>query len=357
MRYGAPPGEVRPPKYASYFDAMFGIRTGFGERAETIHIAYETARRSKKVWVLPGFFGALILVVALSIAQEGIKMPYLIGRVILIDYLIFFFGWICGWSAAWRWRNDREFLEELVVTNQRPAVIGNLLFAGYLAAWFRVLVLIALVETAWGMVTTALDINLMAKGLIAWAEIFCMGFVPMLVTMALLVWFHLETLRIAYWMFSVPALPQVNLRQRAVTNLVLTALYVVLLTVLGSGVTGVCSAVAGGVLSLLGHFYPVKHIDIPTLSFFLGSIPGLLIVIGLKRYIVQLYEASFCRSYLLYCWYGAAETIHPLHYPPEITRHLTEWVTFLDQEEAEAALDRMKARNAHGKPPSGDAAT
>ncbi|HNM46802.1 MAG TPA: hypothetical protein PKH51_07265, partial [Candidatus Sumerlaeota bacterium] len=135
MRYPSV-GNVRPGKYKSLFDFLFGIRTGFGESGATIHIAYAAATRARRNWILPGLLGLMTLVATLLLGIKGIEMPYLISRIILIDYLIFFFGWVCGWSAASRWRNDREFLEELVITNQRPAIIGNLLFAGYLSVWF-----------------------------------------------------------------------------------------------------------------------------------------------------------------------------------------------------------------------------
>ncbi|MEO8376149.1 MAG: hypothetical protein ABI579_00635 [Candidatus Sumerlaeota bacterium] len=335
---------------------MFGIRSGFGESCETIRIAYAASIRRGKNWVLPGMLGLLVGIVAILTAIKGMGMPYLIMRVILFDYLIFFFGWICGWSAASRWRNDHEFLEELIVTNQRPAIVGNLLFAGNLAVWFRILVMICVVEIVWGTITSINALNLLDKDLATWLTLFFAGFIPMVITMVILVWFHLETLRIAYWMFAIPALSQVDLRQRAISNLLVTGMYVFLLTAIGSMVTGILGGLGTAFFALFGKAFTVKSVDEATLGFFVGSIPGLLLIIYLKRYIVNLYELAFWRTYMLYCWYGAGETVHPRTYPVALHQHVGPWVAFLQMEEAQTADGEMDTTGITPSRPA-DAAT
>lgn len=355
MRYPSV-GNVRPGKYKSLFDFLFGIRTGFGESGTTIHIAYAAATRARRNWILPGLLGLMTLVATLLLGIKGIEMPYLISRIILIDYLIFFFGWVCGWSAASRWRNDREFLEELVITNQRPAIIGNLLFAGYLSVWFRILVLMAVVEIIWCSFTTALNLNLLSRPAMDWLYVIVLGFLPMVVTISLLAWFHLETLRISYWMFAIPSLSQVNLRTRALVNLIITGFYVGILTGIGSAVTGVFSVSGILLFELMGQTGPKAPLDRPTVEFFIGSIPGILIVIFCKRFIVTLYETAFWRIYMLYCWYGAAEKVHPPAYPVSLQQHVQPWINFLQQEEAQIAAGLTKD-DAAGAPGGGHSIT
>src|SRR5690606_34785846 len=102
----------------------------------------------------------------------------------------------------------------------------------------------------------------------------------------LLAWFHLETMRISYWMFSVVALPGKNLRDHAILNAILIFLYVMALTTIGSMIAGVLAGV-GTVLYLIvqsiagnalgwGDYW----LDVMWYS---AAIPGLVLVGMLKR--------------------------------------------------------------------------
>lgn len=167
----------------------------------------------------------------------------------------------------------------------------------------------------------------------------------MVIVFVLLVWFHLETLRISYWMFAIPSLSQIDLRAKAIANLLVTGVYVFLLTAAGSMVTGLIGLVFSGILEALTSSAPPSTMSSFTSGFFLAAIPGLLVIIYFKRYIVQLYEFAFWRTYMLYCWYGAGETVHPMTYPVSLHQHIGPWVEFLKLEEAQIAAGESKIAN------------
>lgn len=324
-------------------DMLHGNRKGFGHGRQVIRLADAAAARRGMNWVLPGLLGLLIGSIALFF---GIKMtdmggfPYMMLRIIVVDYLVFFFGWICAWNAASRWRNNQSFIEELVVTNLRPAIVGNLLFAGSMGVWIRLLGVIMLLDLAMisfhspglGLPDAGSDLASALGAII--------GFVLCIPCFVLLAWFHLETLRIAYWMFAVAALPQVKLMHRAVVNLFLICLYVTVLTGIGSMVTGLLGLIGGAAFTLMTGSPtgggPGTNPFAPMLPWALASIPGLLVVGFLKRQIVTLYEMSFWRAYILFCWFGAGETEHPRFYSEELTQHVGPWIRFLREEENEA---------------------
>jgi hypothetical protein len=169
----------------------------------------------------------------------------------------------------------------------------------------------------------------------------------------ILAWFHLETLRIAYWMFATASLPRINLLNKAIVNFMLVILYVSMLTAIGSAATGICGLFLGAVETSLmsatgqysGDFFG-NH-----LAWAFASMIGLMSVGFLKRHITHLYELEFWRNYLLYTWWGAAETSHPQTYPLGMMQLTMPWVYFLKGEEQELASNKSAPRINHpGRP-------
>lgn len=264
---------------------------------------------------------------------SSLHMGFFAGRIIFFDYLIFFIGWICGWNAASRWRGRQGVIEELVVTNLRPGVVGNILFAGSMGIWVRLLVLLVILEAvALGFkIYQSADVaNSPASNYPKW--ILLSGLPPLLALYsALIAWFHLETLRIAYWMFAVAALPQVNLLQKAIANFFLIILYVGALTLVGISISGMSGlfvlAIRGAIMSDLdkGFADPVVWM--------IGALPGLFVVGFLKRQITNLYETDFWKHYLCFTWWGAGEKQFPAFYPLTMLQNVNAWIGVLRLEE------------------------
>lgn len=322
-------------------DFLLGSRRGFGDGRVAIRIASTAAARRPINWMLPGLMGLfmiLYVVISSMLIGGGNGFGYMVNRIIAVDYMVFFFGWVCGWNSAWRWRGNQSFIEELVMTNIRPAVGGNLLFAGSLGIWWRVLLGLSLVDMILlvvvpGELSLIPGDSVMVDGVV-FAAILMVSFPVFL----LLAWFHLETLRIAYWMFAVAALPQVKLLNKAIVNAFLVSIYVLMLTAVGSMITGIVASVLGVVVvstvrSLsYAAAWNLDPFAVRT-AWIIGAVPGLILVAFLKRQIVSMYETAFCRSWLLFCWYGAAETQHPMIYPNELQQQVGPWIRYLQLEE------------------------
>lgn len=313
---------------------IIGVRPGHGDAGRMLSLASAAAVRNRRNWLLPGLLSIIlvgvVIVHGLSFGISASGFSYMFVRIVAIDYLVFMFGWICGWSSAWRWRNNQEFVEELVVTNLRPSVVGALLFAGSLGVWaillsgmFAADVLMAMLSP--DRYTSAATYDSLAVGTF-------IVLIPFYITLA---FFHLETLRIAYWMFSSAALPRLNLMRKAVGNFFIIPMIVFMLTAIGSAITGLCWFAVNILLEVL-DIHSASSFD-THLAWGLASIPGLLVVSLIKRITAQQFERDFWKSYLLYTWYGAGEIKHPQSYPLHMHQRAVEWLTFLKQEERRVA--------------------
>lgn len=323
-------------------NVVMGTRREFGDGVAAMEHATAAALRHRRNWTLPLLLGGCItggILIPLGLITTEIGFGYVFFRIIPLDYLIFLFGWLCAWNAATRWRQNQEFVEALVLTSLRPRVVGNLLLAGSMSIWARLLVFLACLETViflasstmsgmWYSTKFVLSDFLAACG---WTLVQLPVVVPFYLVMA---WFHLETIRIAYWMFAVAALPRVDLRRRALLNFVLIPLYVGLLTGIGSIITGLTwmpAMIATGVVASSLGFVPTGG---EYYLWMLAALPGLLLVAYIKRQIALIYEREFEAGYLLFTWWGAGETVHPASYPPELQKSLGPWQSFLRKEEA-----------------------
>lgn len=334
---------------------VLGLRKGFGPAGQAVRLAQAAGMRRRFNWALPG---GLVIILAIIIAWHATWATNAGGiglwmfRIIVIDYLVFVFGWVCAWSAVWKWRRNQFLLEDLVVTNLRPSVVGNLLFAGGIAIWATLLFILFLVDIFF---LVLLPERFGAMSLLHWDV--AISIILLSPVYLFLAWFHLETIRIAYWMFAVAALPRVSLKGKAVANFFLIPIYVLTLTAVGSMITA-----PAAVLLAFGQMLIAEMSGAITIrqdpfgsdvAWGLGAIPGLLLVLLLKRLISYQYEISFWRSYLLYCWYGAGERHHPHVYPTHMYQFLPQWIAFLRNEEHALAKEQAAEEAARNAPPPG----
>ncbi len=297
-------------------------------------------------WVLP------ILLMATFVAGQALLyasnsgtlgMLFLAARVIFFDYLVFFFGWLAGWNIASRWRRDPTLIEELSITNLRPSVVGSILFAGSLNVWWRLLLLASFIDLALlalfviaGVYTPPVGLTMEQRAV--WAATALATLVPFFL---LLAWFHLESLRIAFWMFASAALPRLNLRNRALFNLIAIPFYVTTLTFAGMAVTGAPGLIlaaffmAGMQASIGGNpaFNPFQVTSVWAVT----AVMAMLLVGLAKRALARAYEDDFWKNYLLYGWWGAGETQHPVSYPVHMRRLVVPWRQYLRAEERTVA--------------------
>lgn len=298
-----------------------GLRPSFGEQVAAIDAAIAASSRRAINWLFPGVITLLVagatILLALGFKTE---FPVLIWRVILIDYLIFFLGWLAGWNAANRWRSNQDFLCELTMTNLSPAVIGNLLFAGQLGVWWKCFLFLAVVDV-------------LTLVMLVWAHFpseFVAGYIALSIpfwipTMLLVAWFHLETMRLAHWMFAITALPGLSLPQRAVVMLMQVGLFVTGLTILGSMITGVLWMMTVGVMAVGLSGLGIQRVGTSSMmefvvgttspAWYLSALLGLLTVGSIKLWISRSYERAFWERLLMFTWWGAAERNHPADYP------------------------------------------
>ncbi|MBI1291949.1 hypothetical protein GC173_12025 [bacterium] len=314
-----------------------GIRPGFGEEAAAVEVAVSAANRRLTNWFFPLAITLLLMGVNFAYtATLGIAgWPLLIARIIFFDYLVFFFGWLAGWNAASRWRRDQDFLCELTTTPLSPAVVGNVLFAGSLGVWWKCILLLALSDLLMHVYT--LGVGMPEEKFIVMLPIALPLWLPTLVVLA---WFHLETMRLAHWMFAITALPGLNLIKRAVLMFIQILGFVTALTLLGSAITGAFFLVLmifGGIalgFFTSGNFSNSLGSDImemnPNPMWHLAALGGLLGVGLLKMSLSQAYERAFWGRYLMFTWWGAAERNHPGEYPVVYTQRAAQYVRALN---------------------------
>jgi len=315
-----------------FSERINGIRPGFGEEAIAVQVAVAASQRRFANWIFP------LLITLLLIAFNAIYTlipvaggtPILIGRVILFDYLIFFFGWLSGWNAASKWRRDQEVLSELTTTPLSPAVAGNILFAGSLGIWWKCFLILFLTDLGLHLWTLGLNARF-EHGLI----IGVVSFPIWAITLLILAWFHLETMRLAHWMFAITALPGLNLIQRAVLMLLQVFGFVTALTALGSAITGAFFIVFALLGALLNEMVPASLLGFrlsylmevnPNPLWHLSSLAGLIAVALIKDSLARSYEKTFWGRYLMFIWWGAAERNHPAQYPAPYVQRAAQMV-------------------------------
>lgn len=235
------------------------------------------------------------------------EIAYPILRIILVDYAIFVGAWYFAWRKASLWRTQPGLLHELAVTPIDPAVVASLLSVGPLAVWKRCLFVAAAIELLVHFATIYFNGLPHPIAPFAW-----LGMV------AILPFFHLESVRIAHGIFAVTALPGLSLPRRAATGLVSISLFTVALTVVGSMMTGV---VAGMLLvgeASAGAWYSGFFDDPISPGFYIASIFPLVAIAYLKRVIANSYERRFAIRWICYIATGAASSEHPDRYPKQL---------------------------------------
>ncbi len=279
--------------------------------------------------------GGLVGLICLTqvVMNHTLGFGHHVFRIVVIDYLIFFFGWLSAYITAKRWRTQGGLMEELTMTNLRPGPVGHLLFANTFPHWFVILIAVFLVEAvAIIFLGPANRYMLTSLAVVFWAPVYAF----------VIAWFHFESIKIAYWMFAVVSLPIRDLGNRAILNLFIIPFYVLTLTGIGSIITVICMLVAMAMGEIFfqttdlfndNQFWEYMGVSV-------GSALGMSIIIFLKRPISFMYEQSFWRTYLMYTWYGAAEINHPRVYPSTLIRSVNKWGRYLKQEERETRANR-----------------
>ncbi|MEO8376150.1 MAG: hypothetical protein ABI579_00640 [Candidatus Sumerlaeota bacterium] len=211
-----------------------------------------------------------------------------------------------------------------MLANLRPAVVANLMVCGPLAIWRILFGVMAILEIAIGVYSIGYVPNPSYYG--GGREWLPGMFLGMSIIAAVMAWFHMKSVGIAYWMFVIIALRQVPLRKRAILNFILINACVFVLTFIGNVLTIGCA--------FLGvRAYENSHMG--EVTFFVSVCLAPLFIVGyLKTFIASVYELSFWRAYLYYCWYGAAEENHPDELHHAFRAPAAEWVAFLRREES-----------------------
>ena len=258
--------------------------------------------------------------------NDDLIMEYFSARIVIVDYLIFAICWMCGWEAASRYRRAPERLEELLMTPLQPKSIGAYFMGGGPVLWFYGLIAFSVVEAFlfYGFFLIHLPIKAASMPLMLVGA----TIVPFsLIVFPLIALFQLETVRIAYWMFARAAITRTSLFRIAAVNFLLIPIYVYGLTVIG----GIVTALAHGALQLIGGrlFAGLNSASgsdlfaIPLAC--LAPVPGLLLVLFLKRAIANAYSVTFEQTLLYHSWWGSSERDHPASYPRYYHDHYLKW--------------------------------
>ncbi|MBI5153747.1 hypothetical protein HZA57_00785 [Candidatus Poribacteria bacterium] len=329
-----------------WLDRLCGVRPGFGDGARVIAVAREADFRHRPNWGIPMLAGlfALFLLATLKLAfEEDSSIGGMMFRVFVFDYSLFLFGGLSGWNVARRWRANSDHVEEISLTPLPPSVIGNVMSAGVIRIWLRVLALFCLIDLltpipqmrALFLVPDFGSSRVSGTGFLGLALLY--GFAALLVP-PVMAWFHFESIRLAHWMFSIHSLPRVSLAKAGIHNFLLMTMIVGLLSALGSMVTvfvAMLLTALGAVISLGG--IPADRLIESYSVWGLGAIPGALAVVALKRLMSRHYERSFSRAWLLYQWWGAGERTQPSTYPRQFYTELAAWGAYYGMREEEEA--------------------
>ena len=297
-------------------EKAIGLRAGLGSGRELSRFQIRRHLRNPQNWLLPGALGAAMIIGNFSLlVWTGEFGSYMIARILVMDYVVFAIGWLVALMATLRWRRDETLLQNMILACVRPASIAHMILAGPLSLWAAVLFMVAVAEYIMVCLSPLEKNPRDITHIIVAAPLF-------LLTVN---WFHLQSIRIAHWMFLIVSLRQVPLRQRAIRNLFLMVAFVTMLTFVGFFITLFLTMAIISAHSWGSDIYFVSFIAI--VCFSLG-------ITGLgKVYICRLYEAAFIRTFLCFVWYGAAEKVHPAIYPPHFSAPLARWKKYLREEE------------------------
>lgn len=326
----------------SFQDYLLGDRRRLGDDWAVVEHLAATQPRARINWALPVL--ATLLAFAMMVfhwtwATASWGAGGMMFRIFVIDYTLFFFGLLSGYDMARRWRTTPEMIEELSLTPLPPAAVASALVAAPCAVWWRVLAGLALVECllpvphfAWvleGAWSSGGGNSLQATTHVL---LLVLSIGSALVLPWVLAWFHYESVRLAHWMFAVHAIPRVSLVGAGISNFIAMSFAVVLLSGIGSAVTGtlwmVILAVLMAIAAALQDSTAVENMFGLYSVWGLSAIAGAVAVAFIKRGVARLYVDAFTRSWLLYTWWGAAERTQPTIYPMSMRGRLPTWEAY-----------------------------
>jgi hypothetical protein len=230
--------------------------------------------------------------------------------------------------------------------------MGGVFASGSIRAWWRYLLMLAAIE----MVVCVPHVMELQHALrfpvgegfrTALHPATWMTIATILLCPWVMAWFHLESIRLAHWMFAAHALPRVPLARAGAVNFGTMTGLVIGLSALGSAITAMAMVViAIGMTTLLlvtGHNSLGEEFYFGYTVWMLASVAGALAVLWLKRRITEQYETAFVKAWLLYQWWGAGESTQPEVYSEQMRRALPFWVLYYQmQEEAESGVAPSK---------------
>lgn len=330
------------PKWMRLFFWLFGIWSASPERLRLAELCTITAKRTKAAWVIPGAAILLASIVLLFYHMGTDRhgdhgMAFMIGRVFVFDYLIFLLAWVSGYGMARRWRTSQEMVEELTLSSIRPQSLSVAFVIGSLVPWMWLLGVFLVVEVllffVGDLVTLASPGGDFQGSAARAAPVALTNTLIRLPVLVVFAWFHFATVRLAHSMFALGALPKVQLRRLAITNLVTITMLVVFLSGVGSVATTMAAVVVMVPLATTGSSSFETELDV----WMFGCIPGMLLVIVLKNLIASRYLVTFQRQWVMFQWWGAAEIEHPASYPPAYYPAADLWIAY------GAAMDEAEA--------------
>ncbi|MDX2175893.1 MAG: hypothetical protein SF028_05425 [Candidatus Sumerlaeia bacterium] len=326
-------------------------------------LSLRAALRTREQWLLAGV-ATLILAGGLvafryewadsaSVWEDGFFEVFL--RIFIFDYLLFLLSWVSGWNCSRRWRRNSELVEELTLSPIRPAHTVPILVTGAVAVWGVLLAGFSVFDLSVLTVRTAIVESADGSLAGAWNAAFAFaGFLPFTTAAA---WFHFETVRLAHAMFALGALPRIRLGRLAAMNFLMVSVFVFLLSGIGCAVTGLVALSVVVPLEVLGSGSAGGLASAAAWS--LAAIPGFVVVGLLKRQIAASYAQSFERQWLLFQWWGAAESEQPAAYPSAYQSAADRWLLFHRLEEMtetgrlrerERLMKRLRVRDADHPP-------
>lgn len=328
-------------------DWLLGVRPGFGDGRQVIDVAQRAGVRRPVNWTVPvlGILFVAFLIGVLKILGSGGNSNgfWMLYRVFVIDYSVFCFGLLSGWDMARRWRSSADQIEELSLSAVPPAVVGHMMSVGGVTIWAVLIAGLAVIEALTPVVEGAEFYRLFEaseNGVITVVGALMMVLAAVGTT-SVLALFHLESVRLAHWMFAVHALPRISLVSAGISNFFFMSLMVLLLSGAGSAVTGTVAIVLALVLGAVGVMDGIsgEWAFSAYLTWSVATIPGAVTVLLIKRALVRFYERAFMDAWLQFQWWGAGEARQPKRYPLAFRQRLPIWRSYyLRQEEETAGL-------------------
>lgn len=318
-----------------------------------LEVARDSEVRSFLAWAIPALgalFGLAMLALFKMTNSADSSILGMMARIFLFDYILFLFGGLSGYAMARRWRGNPEHVEELSLAPVSPSLIGHSLMSGQVAVWAACFALFFLVDllTPFGFLMSLELFAAQEHDPILRTAFFVLSLTTHVLLCWVLAWFHFESVRLAHWMFAIHSLPKVSLVRAGITNFFVIALIVLVLSAIGSAITGGMAffgLIAFGLLEAVGALSGFTLFSFYLVWGFL-SIPGLIVVILFKRGLCRSYERAFVRAWLLYQWWGAGERTQPRDYPQRFRRMIPAWTVWhaaVEEDVAEVPLHRRRA--------------